>query len=344
MIKNYLLLLFLCLGFSANCIASNSDADISKKIKAIEKKSNAVIGITAIYIEKNKIVTHNGKMPFFMASTAKLPIAVTFLHRIDEKKDSLNRMIKLDSHNSVPGSGSLYYLFEKKPLNMSLKQILNRMLIHSDNSASDTILREATGPSAVTQRMAALGCKNITVNRSILETFVDTNAVDHSLLKKPLPVFTWQKKFNSVPLAKKASAWQRFQNDKRDTTTSDDMAALLVKLQKRQALSKNSTDILMNIMHNCRTGRSRIRGLLPANIKVAHKTGTWAIYEPDYLRYPGSKKLYRFASDVGIITLPKNKGHIAIAVYVKSKSSNDYPRSRAIALTSRAVYDYFMTL
>jgi beta-lactamase class A len=77
-------------------------------------------------------------------------------------------------------------------------------------------------------------------------------------------------------------------------------------------------------------------------VKVAHKTGTWAISEQDYLRYPGSNKLFRFASDVGIITLPHNKGHIAIAVYVKSRSVSDYTRSRAIALASRAVYDHFM--
>ena len=75
---------------------------------------------------------------------------------------------------------------------------------------------------------------------------------------------------------------------------------------------------------------------------MAHKTGTWAIYEADYLRYPDSKKLFRYASDVGIITLPNDKGHVAIAVYVKSKSASDYPRSRSIALASRAIYDYFM--
>jgi beta-lactamase class A len=122
------------------------------------------------------------------------------------------------------------------------------------------------------------------------------------------------------------------------------MAKLLVKLYKKQVLSDSSTQLVLDIMTQCRTGRSRIRGLLPSHVKVAHKTGTWSIYEQDYLRYPGSKALYRFASDVGIITLPQNKGHIAIAIYVKSKSASDYPRSRAIALASRAIYDHFMKL
>lgn len=328
--------------FSAHCLASTSDVELGKKIAAIEKKSNTIMGITAIYIEKDQIITHNSNQRFFMASTIKLPIALAFLHRVDEKKDSLNRVIELDAHNSVPGSGALYHLFEKKKMNMSLQQILKHMLVHSDNSASDTILQAANGPKSVAQRMGALGFKNIQINRSILEILLDTNHVDHSFLKKSHPVFSLQRAFNNVPLEKKKLAWQRFENDVRDTTTSNDMAKLLVKVYKKQALSEASTNLLLNIMEGCRTGRSRIKGLLPANVKVAHKTGTWAISEQKYLQYPGSKKLFRFASDVGIITLPNNKGHIAIAVYVKSQAASDYTRSRAIALASRAIYDHFM--
>lgn len=328
--------------FSVNGFATPSDAELIKKLQAIEKNSNTVMGLTAIYIEKNKIIEHNSSQRFFMASTIKLPIAMAFLHRVDEKKDSLDRVIKMDSSNSVPGSGALHYLFEKKKLNISLKQILMHTLKNSDNSASDALLQAANGPKYVAKRMSALGFKNTFINRSIMEMFLDTNHVDHSFLKKRQPVYSWQKISNRVPLKEKQLAWQRFQKDIRDTTTPDDMAKLLVKLYKKQALSESSTDLLMKIMEQCRTGRSRIKGLLPPNVKVAHKTGTWSIYERDYLRYPGSKKLYRFVSDVGIITLPKNKGHIAIAVYVKSKSASDYPRSRAIALASRAIYDHFM--
>jgi beta-lactamase class A len=322
--------------------AGTSDAELAKKIAAIEKKSNTIMGVTAIYIEKDQVVAHNSRQRFFMASTIKLPIALAFLHRVDEKKESLSRLIQLDAHNSVPGSGALYHLFEKKKMSMSLQQILRHMLIHSDNSASDAILQAANGPKSVAKRMGALGFKNIQINRSILEILLDTNHVDHSFLQKSHPVFSLQRAFNRVPLEKKKLAWQRFEKDMRDTTTSADMAKLLVKVYKKEALSAASTDLLLKIMEGCRTGRSRIKGLLPANVKVAHKTGTWAISEQKYLQYPGSKKLFRFASDVGIITLPQNKGHIAIAIYVKSQAASDYTRSRAIALASRAIYDHFM--
>lgn len=343
-IRNTLQNLFFGFVFSVNCFAANSDAEIAKKIAAIEKTSNVIIGITAIYIEKNKVVAHNSNKRFFMASTIKLPIALAFLHRVDEKKESLNRVINMGLANSVPGSGSLHHIFEKKQLKMSLQQILKYMLRNSDNSASDTILRVVNGPEYVAKRMAALGFKNILINRSIMEMFVDTNHVDPALLNKPRPVFSWEKAFDRVPLSEKKLAWQRFQKDIRDTTTPDEMAKLLVKVYKKQALSESSTKLLLNIMERCRTGRSRIKGLLPAYVKVAHKTGTWSIYEQKYLRYPGSKQLFRFVSDVGIITMPHNKGHIALAVYVKSRDASDYSRSRAIALSSRAIYDHFMRM
>jgi|GEM_PF-1193519 len=334
--------LFFGLALSITSFAAGSEADLREKIKNIERKTDVIMGITAIHIEKNQTVAHNNTKPFFMASTIKLPIAMAFLNRVDENKDSLDRMIKLGLKNSVPGSGNLHYACEKKKqTNISIQQLLNYMMINSDNSASDTILKQAKGPVNVTKRMQELGLNNTLVNRSILQMLMDTNHVDPALSKEPRSVYSWKKIFNSVSLQSKALAWKYFENDKRDTTTSDDMAKLLVKLYNKEALSESSTKVLMSIMSKCRTGRSRIRGLLPPSVKVAHKTGTWAIGEQNYLQYPGSKNLYRFASDVGIITLPNNQGHIAIAVYVKSQSASDYPRNRAIAMVSRAIYDHF---
>ena len=334
--------LFFTLAFSVNCFATTSTSELKKKIDSIEKHSNSIIGISAIYIENNERIEHNGNKRFFMASTIKVPIAVAFLHRVDQKKESLTRPIKLDLNNSVPGSGSLYHTFEKRKISMPSQQILKHMLTDSDNSASDTILDAVNGPEYVTKRMQALGFNSITVNRSILEMLMDTNHVNHSYLDTPHSVYSWKKIFNQTPLKQKVLAWKRFEKDPRDSTTPDDMAKLLAKLYKKQVLSESSTDLLIKIMEQCRTGRSRIKGLLPPNVKVAHKTGTWGIGEQKYLQYPGSKKLFRFTSDVGIITLPHNKGHIAIAIYVKSRSESDYPRSRAIALASRAVYEHFM--
>jgi len=340
-IRLCLLLLATCV-YSIHSFASTNDPNLINKIAQIEKRYHVTIGVKAIHIENNKTFSHHGNQKFFMASTVKLPIALTFLHRVDLKQDSLNRKIPLSVQNSVPGSGHLYHRFERRTQKLSSQQLLQYMLIESDNSASDTILKTVNGPKMVTKRMEELGFKHIVVNRSILEIMTDTNHVDHAYLDKPRTVYGWKKLFNATPIYQKILGWRHFQNDNRDTTTPDEMAELLVKLQNNQALSKDKTKLLLGIMGQCRTGRSRIRALLPPQAKVAHKTGTWGIDEQRTNNYPGAKNLYRFASDVGIITLPKNKGHIAIAVYVKSQSVSDFPRSRSIALVSRAIYDNFM--
>lgn len=326
-----------------NCCAENQDdtAMILKKLNQIATTSKTVIGVTAINIETNRKVSYNNTMPFFMASTIKVPIAVTLLHRVDQKQDDLDRSIHLATSNAVPGSGKLHYSLAKGPVNITLRQLLQLMLTVSDNSASDALLREVNGPKAVTQRMRELGLNHIYVSRSLIRTYIDTEAVNPALLQTPHSIPFWKKEFTYVPITAKIRAWLHFQNDFRDTATPDDMAVLLAKLYKGQILSPANTNLLIHTMEECRTGSTRIKKFLPAGTEVADKTGTWGIYTPNYLKNPASKSLYRFASDVGVITLPQNKGHVAIAVYVKSKAINDHDRCHVIALVSRALYDYF---
>jgi beta-lactamase class A len=79
-------------------------------------------------------------------------------------------------------------------------------------------------------------------------------------------------------------------------------------------------------MERCRTGEARLKGILPAETIVAHKTGT----------------IGEITNDVGIITLPGDAGHIAIAVLVKSSEKEVPERERVIAQIARAVYDFFL--
>jgi beta-lactamase class A len=91
-------------------------------------------------------------------------------------------------------------------------------------------------------------------------------------------------------------------------------------------LKPESAELLLDIMRRCRTGEARLKGLLPQGTEIAHKTGTI-----------GSS-----TNDVGIITLPANAGHVAIAAFVKSSEKDVTARERAIAEIARAVHDFFL--
>jgi beta-lactamase class A len=79
-------------------------------------------------------------------------------------------------------------------------------------------------------------------------------------------------------------------------------------------------------MKRCETGLTRIKGLLPPDTEIMHKTGSIAMT----------------ANDVGIITLPGDGGHVVISVFVKSSEKGIPDRERAIAEVSRTIYDYFI--
>lgn len=340
MTKKLLWTIFLLLFFTTCFAAKNHNSSINQKIGEISRTTNTIVGITAIHIESGRKISYNGALPFFMASTAKVPIALTLLNQVDQKQKSLEQVVHLKSNLSIPGSGGLSYTLDKKNVNISLKRLLNLMLVHSDNSASDALLREVNGPISVQQRLRKLGFGTIRISRTFLEIFIAAHGADPALIKKPHTSKHLAKTFDLIPPAKTLAAWNKLENDTRDTTTPDAMALLLAQLYKGKLLSPSSTSLLLRTMEQCKTGRNRIKGLLPKYTRVAHKTGTWSICTKEFLR-TGGKHCYGFASDIGIITLPQQKGHLAIAIYVKSKATNDHARTRVIAQVAKEVYDYF---
>ena len=105
------------------------------------------------------------------------------------------------------------------------------------------------------------------------------------------------------------------------------MAKLLETIWRGRALSKQNTDLLLDIMRRCETGPNRIKGLLPPDVVVRHKTGTLNL---------------GVANDVGIIDLPGGAGHLVLAVFVKESTRPAEAQERAIAQIARAAYDYFL--
>jgi len=261
-----------------------------------------------------------------MASTFKVPIAVQLLTRIDKSEVKLDQMIEIKQSDLHPGSGTLSDLFNKGGLALSVRNLMELMLLISDNSATDVLLRTAGGPEAVTARMRALGIEGINVDRSAARLISDWVGVMNLPPEDQWTPELFDLKFAALKPEERKAASKKFDSDARDTSTPDAMAALLEKIYQREILKPASSELLLNIMYRCRTGEARLRGLLPGGTEIAHKTGTIG----------GS------TNDVGIITLPDNAGHVAIAAFVKSSEKEVPARERVIAEIARAIHDFFL--
>jgi beta-lactamase class A len=299
---------------------------LEREIARLAKVSGGVVGVTAIHLETGRRVTMNGTDRFPMASTFKVPIAVQLLTRVDKGELKLDQMIEIKQSDLHPGSGTLADLFNKGGLALSVRNLMELMLLISDNSATDVMLRTAGGAEAVTARMRALGIEGINVNRSTAQLISDWVGVSNLPPEDQWKPSLFQSLYAAVNPDEQRAAAKRFESDTRDTSTPDGMAALLERIYKKDLLKTESADLLLDIMRRCRTGEARLRGLLPQGTEIAHKTGT----------------IGGTTNDVGILTLPDNAGHVAIAVFVKSSEKDITARERAIAEIGRAVHDFFL--
>jgi beta-lactamase class A len=261
-----------------------------------------------------------------MASTFKVPIAVQLLTLVDKGEVRLERMIEIKQSDLHPGSGTLTDLFNKGGLALSVRNLLELMMLISDNSATDVLLRTAGGAQAVTARMRALGIEGINVDRSTLQLIADWVGIKELPAEDALSPGAFGPLAAAVKQEDRSSAAKRFDADPRDTSTPDAMVDLLARIHRKEGLKPDSAELLLDIMRRCRTGEARLRGILPQGTVVQHKTGT----------------IGGTTNDVGVIKLPDDAGHVAIAVFVKSSEKDSAARERAIAEIARAVHDFFL--
>lgn len=318
--------LFFALSATLAAASDPSLARLEKQLELVAKASDGVVGVSATHIETGRTVSLRGSERFPMASAVKIPFAVQLLTLVDEGKVSLDKMVALEPKDLHPGSGTLSELFFHPGVSLSLANYMELMLVISDNSAADVILREDGGPAPVSARMKALGLPGIRVDRNIAILISDWSGAKNIPPENQWNREMWDQLYNAVPNDEHMRARREQWSDPRDTATPDDMTKLLVRIWKKDLLRPESADFLLGVMERCQTGKARLKGMLPAGTVVAHKTGS----------------LGGVADDVGVITLPDGAGHVAISVFTKGFSKPAEGSEKAVAEIARTVYDYFL--
>ncbi|MFQ5816960.1 MAG: class A beta-lactamase [Terriglobia bacterium] len=328
-----IILLASCLLAAGTLAAPASEPSSDRKLELLQREiarlaalARGTVGVGAIHLESGRAVYLNRSERFAMASTYKVPMAVQLLHRVDQGQASLDEMVTLQQSDLSPGSGMITRLLDDPGVVLSLRNLLELMLIISDNTATDLVLQAAGGGQEVTARMRALGIAAMRVDRPTLGIIADWAGIQKLPPREELSPEAFRPLYEAVSAEERARARAAFETDLQDTATPEAMARLLEKLWRGELLSPESTELLLDIMRRCRTGANRIEGLLPPDTEVAHKTGT----------------IGRTTNDVGIIRLPEEAGHVVVVVFVKESELDVEKRERAIAQISRAIYDFFL--
>lgn len=256
--------------FGAQPVAAASTPELQpleQQLAALVRNLPTELGIAAFDPSSNGSLCVNCESAFPMASTVKVAVAAAYLSQVDYGRRSLEQNIG----------------------GRSARSLLEAMLIHSDNGATDILIRNLGGPSTVDGWLRFHGLSGIRMDRTI----------------------------NQLLIAKR-DLW-----DVRDSSTPMAMIELLKKIDSGNVLKPGSQAYLLSTMGRCVTGKNRIRGLLPASVRVENKTGT----------------LSGLTSDVGFITLPDGR-KVAVAIFARGGTA----RPRAIAEAARTIYYGFASM
>lgn len=306
------------------CLVPDS---VGTQLRKITHRVGGEIGVAAVHLETGARVSFNGNVRFPMASVSKIPMTLEFLRRVDEGEIDLFEDLVVPTTDFRPGYSPLASWSGGRAERATVDSLFRLMIEVSDNTATDMILRMAGGPEEVTRRLRELGIEEIDVDRSEARTFADLSGIPDTVPEAELYRYKYFRTRDALPAKHRQQARLRFGDDPRDTATPNAMAELLGLIHVGEGLTPESRDYLVESMLASRSGPRRIKGLLPRGTPVAHKTGTIA----------GA------INDVGIITLPDDAGHVAIAVFVYTFNRTTWRRERTIAEVSRLVYDYFST-
>ena len=275
------------------------------------------LGVSVKHLGTGETTDLNGDVVFPTASVFKVPVIVEFYRRVERGRISLDEQILLKESDKVPGSGILKELSEGLPV--SYRDLLSLMMIVSDNTATDLVVKKV-GFDNINSTMDAFGLKETRVNKYCREILFDLVGVnDLKLDEMTIDVFEKAAETNDY-----AGSWSLGIVDN-DVTTPNEMLSLIELIVNGEAASSESCQAILDIMSKCQTGGYRIPKYLPQKkVLLQRKTGS----------LPGVR------NDVGVITIKDTGERYLLACFTMDAEDN-YEAEETIAKVSQAVYDYF---
>lgn len=265
-------------------------ARLQRALALIEGAQRAEIGVYVHDLDSGLVVSHRAGESWYLASTIKLPVALTVLRGVERGDFTLDTTLKVRSSDYVDGAGATNHKAVGTPV--TLRALLEQMMIHSDNTASDMLiglvgLREI---NAVVASLVPTGFEPITtladVRRQIYR-HIDPEAsrlsgVDFLKLKQQrndadrvqvLAQLLGRTSPRRPPMSV-AQAYDAYYASGLNAGRLDAYGRLLTRLVQGDALSPANTAYLLEVMERTETGPRRLKAGLPSTVRLAHKTGT----------------------------------------------------------------------
>jgi len=269
------------------------DTELQKQIEQLASVAKGRVGVKAVLLKTGESVSLKSNEHFPMQSVYKLPIAMAVLRQVEAGKLTLDQKVRVEKSDFVR-LGMRSPIRDENPngAELSVSELLRLAVSESDGTASDVLLKLVGGSAAAMNYLS-----EIKVTEMIIANTEKEFGQDQTLQYK-----NW--------------------------ASPDGAIDLLRALHDRRGISEQNQILLLKFMTESPTGPKRLKGLLPKETLVAHKTGTSGTING----------VTAATNDIGIITLP-NGEKFAIAVFVSDSPADEKTREEVIAKIAKAVWD-----
>lgn len=161
-------------GAAAGCVDEaaqadptvGSDAPVDERIRELEARHNAFVGLYATNLDSNRTVAHRADEPFAMCSTFKTYAAARVLQLSATDGLSLDQQVFVDPAGILPNSP---ITGPRAGGEMALAELCQAALQRSDNLAANLLLTTIGGPPAITAFARSIGDNRTRLDRWEIE-------------------------------------------------------------------------------------------------------------------------------------------------------------------------------
>jgi beta-lactamase class A len=148
--------------------------------------TDATVGYTAIDIETGRTLSSNGTDHFPMASVFKFPVALAVLQRVDAGDFKLDDPITIQPSQFSHGHSPLRDSASGKAVTVTVKRMIELMVVESDNTPVDYFIRRLGGATITSRLHGATGVRVDRPENDIAE-FIAKNGIAAYVITKPSP-------------------------------------------------------------------------------------------------------------------------------------------------------------
>ncbi len=266
---------------------------VGQRITDYLKDVPAEVGV-AVATDRDETVFIGNDMRYPLMSVFKFHVALAVLDKMDRQDLSPDTLLRIESSQLAPDTYSpLRDRYPDRDISISLAELLRYMISMSDNNACDILIDFTGGIRSVDRYIRSLGITDFRLS------------VDERRMHRDI------------------------RDCYRNNSTPAETVRLLQKAYEQRLFRPAYYDLLWEAMRATSTGADKLKGRLPAEAAVAHKTGSSD-------RTASGIKIGD--NDAGIVFLPDGRRY-CIAVFVADSHLSDSENAAIIADISRMVYD-----